>query len=153
MLFFPSTAKPFRLFAKYSAAFANGRNFFGFSRTWLRNTHFTVSTPIGLELVVPASRKVSVNLASTIQPTYTIRNNSYLISTNLKNYAQEPSLYRTWNVNAGAEAYLSVSKGSYRWIMGPQIRYQLLSSYKENYPISEHLIDYGMKFGIQKTLR
>ena len=129
------------------------RNFFGFSRTWLRNTHFTVSTPIGLELVVPASRKVSVNLASTIQPTYTIRNNSYLISTNLKNYAQEPSLYRTWNVNAGAEAYLSVSKGSYRWIMGPQIRYQLLSSYKENYPISEHLIDYGMKFGIQKTLR
>jgi hypothetical protein len=129
------------------------RNFFGFSRTWLRNSHFMVSTPIGLELSVPAGRRVSVNMASTLQPTYTLRNNSYLISTNLKNYAQEPSLYRDWNVHAGAEAYVSVSKGSYRWIVGPQIRYQILSSYKENYPIREHLIDYGMKFGIQKTLR
>jgi hypothetical protein len=129
------------------------RNFFGFSRTWLRNSHFMVSTPVGLELNLPAGRRMSLNVASTIQPTYTLRNNSYLISTNLKNYAQEPSLYRDWNVHAGAEAYLSVSKGSYRWIAGPQIRYQLLSSYKDNYPISEHLIDYGMKFGIQKTIR
>jgi hypothetical protein len=129
------------------------RNFFGFSRTWLRNSHFMVSTPIGLELSVPTGKRMSLNLASTLQPTYTIRSNSYLISTNLKNYAQEPSLYRNWNLNAGAEAYLSVSKGSYKWIMGPQIRYQILSSYKDNYPISENLIDYGVKIGIQKTLK
>jgi hypothetical protein len=112
-----------------------------------------VSTPIGLELSVPTGKRMSLNLASTLQPTYTIRSNSYLISTNLKNYAQEPSLYRNWNLNAGAEAYLSVSKGSYKWIMGPQIRYQILSSYKDNYPISENLIDYGVKIGIQKTLK
>jgi hypothetical protein len=129
------------------------RNFFGFSRTWLRNSHFMVSTPIGLELSVPTGKRMSLNLASTLQPTYTLRSNSYLISTNLKNYAQEPSLYRNWNLNAGAEAYLSVSKGSYKWIMGPQIRYQILSSYKDNYPISENLIDYGVKIGIQKTLK
>jgi hypothetical protein len=37
--------------------------------------------------------------------------------------------------------------------MGPQMRYQLLSSYKEDYPIREHLVDYGFKIGIQKTLK
>lgn len=129
------------------------RNFSGYSRTWLRNSHFMVSMPLGIEMNLFASKRVSFNVASTIQPTYVINNRSYLISTNLKNYAQEPSLYRKWNVNAGAEAYLSVNTGSYKWIMGPQFRYQIMSSYKDKYPIREHLVDYGFKVGIQKTLK
>ena len=129
------------------------RNYNGFSRTWLRNSHFMVSVPLGAELTVLGNRRISFNVASTIQPTYMVSNQSYLISTNLKNYAIEPSLNRRWNMNAGAEAYLSVSSGSYKWVMGPQIRYQLLSSYKDKYPIREHLIDYGFKVGINKTLK
>lgn len=125
----------------------------GFSRTWLRNSHLMVSMPIGLEYTLAGNRKVSLTVASTIQPTYMLRNKAYLISTNLKNYAEEPALYRRWNLNAGAEAYVSMNTGSYRWIMGPQIRYQLMSSYKQDYPIQEHLIDFGFKVGIQKTIR
>lgn len=128
------------------------RNAAGFSRTWLRNSHFMVSMPVGLEYTVAGNRKLSFTVASTLQPTYMLRNKSYLISTNLKNYAEEPALYRKWNLNAGAEAYLSMNTGSYRWIMGPQIRYQLLSSYKQDYPIQEHLVDFGFKVGIQKTI-
>jgi hypothetical protein len=129
------------------------RNANGFNKTWLRNSHFMVSIPVGFDATLFGNRKVRFNVASTIQPTYVLNNKSYLISTNLKNYAQEPSLYRNWNLNAGAEAYLSVDAGTYRWIVGPQVRYQLLSSYKEDYPIREHLVDYGFKIGIQKTLR
>jgi hypothetical protein len=129
------------------------RNANGFSRTWLRNSHFMASIPLGVEYTVAGNRKVALTLASTIQPTYMLRNEAYLISTNLKNYAEEPTLYRNWNVNAGAEAYLSVNTGSYRWVMGPQVRYQLMSSYKNDYPIAEHLVDFGFKVGIQKTLR
>ena len=128
------------------------RNATGFSRTWLRNSHFMVSMPVGLEYTVAANRKLSFTVASTLQPTFMLRNRSYLISTNLKNYAEEPSLYRKWNLNAGAEAYLSMNSGSYRWVMGPQIRYQLLSSYKQDYPIQEHLVDFGFKIGVQKTI-
>lgn len=128
------------------------RNATGFSRTWLRNSHFMVSMPVGLEYTVAGNRKLSFTVASTLQPTYMLRNRSYLISTNLKNYAEEPALYRKWNLNAGAEAYLSMHTGSYRWVMGPQIRYQLLSSYKQDYPIREHLVDLGFKVGIQKTI-
>lgn len=129
------------------------RNANGFDRTWLRNSHLMVSMPVGFEASLFGNRRVRFNVASTIQPTYVLNNKSYLISTNLKNYAQEPALYRNWNLNAGAEAYLSVDAGTYRWVMGPQVRYQLLSSYKEDYPIREHLVDYGFKIGIQKTLR
>jgi hypothetical protein len=129
------------------------RNSNGFDRTWLRNSHMMVSVPVGFEASLFGNRRVRFNVASTIQPTYVLNNKSYMISTNLKNYAQEPALYRNWNLNAGAEAYLSVDAGTYRWVMGPQMRYQLLSSYKEDYPIREHLVDYGFKIGIQKTLK
>jgi len=129
------------------------RNFNGFSRTWLRNSHAMISVPLGFELTIARNKKVSFNIASTIQPTYVINNQSYLVSTNLKNYAQEPSLYRKWNVNTGAEAFVAINSGSIQWVIGPQFRYQLLSSYKDKYPIQEHLLDFGFKVGINKTLK
>jgi hypothetical protein len=129
------------------------RNFNGFDKTWLKNSHFMVSIPLGVELTVIGNKRVAFNLASTIQPTYVINNDAYLVSTNLKNYAQEPSLYRKWNVHAGGEAFMSINSGSVRWVVGPQIRYQILSSYKEKYPIKEHLIDFGFKIGVTKTLK
>ena len=129
------------------------RNFSGFDKTWLRNSHFMIAVPLGVEVTVVGNSKVSFNLASTIQPTYVINNQAYLVSTNLKNYAQEPSLARKWNVNAGAEAFMSIDRGGFKWVIGPQFRYQLLSSYKDKYPIKEHLLDFGFKIGVNKTLK
>jgi hypothetical protein len=129
------------------------RNFNGFDKTWLKNSHFMISVPLGVELTVIGNKRVAFNIASTIQPTYVINNQAYLVSTNLKNYAQEPSLYRKWNLNAGGEAFMSINTGSVKWVVGPQIRYQILSSYKEKYPIKEHLIDYGFKIGVTKILK
>lgn len=129
------------------------RNFNGFDRTMLKNSRYMISVPLGFEVTVVGNKRVNFNLASTIQPTYVINNEAYLVSTNLKNYAQEPSLYRKWNVNAGAEAFVSVNTGSYSWVIGPQIRYQIMSSYKNKYPIKEHLVDYGFKIGVNKRLR
>jgi hypothetical protein len=129
------------------------RNFNGFDRTMLKNSRFMIALPLGLEFTLLGNDRIKFNVASTIQPTYVINNEAYLVSTNLKNYAQEPSLYRKWNVNAGAEAFLSVNTGSYSWVIGPQFRYQILSSYKNKYPIKEHLVDYGFKIGVNKRLR
>jgi hypothetical protein len=129
------------------------RNYSGNSMDMLKNERFMVSIPLGVELELFGNDRVKFNVASSIQPTYVFNNNSYMISTNLKNYAQEPSLNRRWNVNAGMEAFLSIRTGRVNWVTGPQVRYQLLSSYKSNYPISEHLIDYGFKVGITTTLK
>jgi hypothetical protein len=129
------------------------RNYNGFDKTMLKNAHMMIALPLGVELTLIGNDRVKFNVASTIQPTYVINNEAYLISTNLKNYAQEPSLYRKWNVNAGAEAFLSINTGTYSWVVGPQFRYQILSSYKNKYPIQEHLMDFGFKIGVNKTIR
>jgi hypothetical protein len=129
------------------------RNFDGFSITQLSNEHFSISMPVGLELAVLGNKDVQFNIAGTLQPGLMLNNQSYMLSTNLRNYAKVPSLYRDFNVNSAIEAFLSINMGSYKWNIGPQIRYQLLSSFKQNYPIKEHLYDYGFKVGMTKTLR
>ena len=129
------------------------RNLGGTSIEDLKNQYFQLSMPIGFEVRVFGSEKLQFNVASTIQPTYLLNRNTYLISTDFKNYTKAPSLVRRWNVNAGAEAFVSYSKGDVKWQIGPQFRYQLLSSYRDEYPIKEYQLEYGIKVGITQTIR
>jgi hypothetical protein len=129
------------------------RNFGGSSVDNLKNQYYQFSLPVGLELKVLGNDRLQFNIAGTIQPTYLLNKNSYLITTDYKNYTKAPSLVRRWNMNAGAEAFLSYARGDVKWQVGPQFRYQLLSSYDKAYPIKEYLMEYGIKIGITKTIR
>ncbi len=131
-------------------AISTFRNYNGFSKTWLKNQHIMMSVPLGAEITLFGNENVKFNIGGTLQPTFVLNNQAYMISTNMKNYAKEPSLYKNFNVAAGAEAYLSIKSGSLRWMVGPQFRYQIFSSYKKEYPINEHLTDYGFKIGISR---
>jgi hypothetical protein len=131
-------------------AISTYRNYNGFSKTWLKNQHIMMSLPLGAEITLFGNDNVKFNIGGTLQPTFVLNNQAYMISTNMKNYAKEPSLYKNFNVAAGAEAYLSIKAGSLRWMFGPQFRYQIFSSYKKEYPINEHLTDYGFKVGISR---
>lgn len=124
------------------------RNYSGFSKTWLKNQHIMMSFPVGAEIKVLGNENISFNIAGTLQPTIVLNNQAYMISTNMRNYAKAPSLYREFNVAGGAEAFVSIKRKNMRWNVGPQFRYQLISSYKKPYPISEHLTDYGLKVSI-----
>jgi hypothetical protein len=116
--------------------------------SWLHNLYFSASAPIGLELKLLGRRKSHMGVAATIQPTYIISNRSYLISTDYKNYAEVPSLTRKWNVNTGFEVFAGYTTGSVSWRIGPQVRYQAMSSFESRYPVKEHLFDFGLKLGL-----
>jgi hypothetical protein len=133
--------------------YTNVRNFSGKSRENLQNKYYQLSVPIGLEMRVIGNGKLQLNVAGTIQPTYLLNRNSYLLTTDYLNYTKEPSLFRKWNVNGGLEAFLSYQMGGLRWQIGPQFRYQLLSTYTNKYPIKENLMEYGIKIGISKIIR
>jgi len=129
------------------------RNFNGYMPVDLSNEYFQLAAPMGAEIKVLGDRKVEWVIAGTIQPTYNLNNQAYLISSNFKNYAEEPTLIRRWNLATSIETYLSISTGNFKWQIGPQFRYQLLSSYKDKYPIKEYLLDYGFKIGLSRTIR
>jgi hypothetical protein len=134
-------------------SYTNIRNFGGEEVENLRNQYFQLSMPIGLEVNLLGSNKLQVGVAGTLQPTYLMNRNTYLITTDYKNYTKEPSLVRRVNLHTSAEAFVAYKTGDLKWQVGPQFRYQLLSSYIREYPIREQLMEFGIKIGVAKTIR
>ncbi|HVG15243.1 MAG TPA: hypothetical protein VM935_09785 [Chitinophagaceae bacterium] len=124
------------------------RNFNGGRTDWLQNFYFQIAAPIGAEIKIRGNDKTYFGIASTIQPTYILGDRAYMITADYKNYAQVPWLIRRWNVNTNLETFVAYSSGKIKWQVGPQVRYQLLSSFIEEYPVKENLFDFGLKVGI-----
>jgi hypothetical protein len=120
----------------------------GYSSNWLRNYYLSASSPIGLEFKIAGTKNNFWGIAGTIQPTYVLGNRAYVISTDYQNYAQVPYLTRKWNLSTGIETFAQFKAGKTTMKIGPQFRYQTLSSFKKGYPVEEHLFDFGVKMGV-----
>ncbi|HVE61937.1 MAG TPA: hypothetical protein VNA26_08960 [Chitinophagaceae bacterium] len=132
----------------YVGTVTTHRNFSGGQPEWLKNFYLQVSAPVGFEVKLLGNSKTSLGIASTVQPTYILGDRAYLLSTDYKNYTEVPYLIRRWNVNTNLETFISYSTGKMNWQVGPQVRYQLLSSYVDKYPVKENLFDFGLKVGV-----
>lgn len=125
------------------------RNYEAFTKPdWLSTFYISASLPIGLEANLTDTRKTYLGVGGTIQPTYILGDRAYVISTDFKNYAKVPSLTRQWNVSTSFEVFAGYTTGRLKWKVGPQVRYQMLSSFEKKYPVKEHLIDFGLKVGV-----
>jgi hypothetical protein len=116
------------------------------------NDYYQLSAPVGFELRVLGNEQLQFNLAATFAPTYLLNSSSYMLSSGYTKYDKRPEMYRKLNFYAGAEAFLSYRVGNIRWQIGPEFRYQLLSSYTSQAGISEYLKSYGLKIGITKSI-
>ncbi|HXB06658.1 MAG TPA: hypothetical protein VNW04_06075 [Puia sp.] len=122
------------------------------TRETLNNDYYQLSAPIGFELRVLGNERLQFNLGATIQPSYLLGTTSYTLTQGMTKYSKEPDMYRKWNVSGGVEAFLSYRTGNIRWQIGPEFRYQLLSTYTSKYPATENLKTYGLKIGLTKML-
>ena len=127
------------------------RNNNGFYSTELVNRYYQLAIPIGVEWEIIGNKTIQLNVAGSIQPTYLVNRNAYLISTNFKNYSENPEMVRSFNINSNIETFVSFKAGYFKWQIGPQLRYQPYSTFIPQYPIKEHLMDYGIKIGLSKT--
>ncbi len=117
------------------------------------NQTYQLSLPLGVELKVMGSERLKFNVGATIQPTLVMGGNAYLISADQHNLVQGSSSISNWNLNAGFETFISYNMSGLTWQLGPQIRYQLLSTYNRNYSIIENLSTYGLKIGISRQIK
>lgn len=131
------------------AAVSTFRNAGSYKQSWLQSFSVYASLPVGIELKLSDGDKNYFGIGGTLQPTYVIDNRSYLLSADLKNYAEVPSLTRKWNMNTSFEIFSAHTSGKVKWRIGPVVQYQAMSSFKKNYPIKEHLTNFGLKLGIQ----
>lgn len=122
-------------------------NLNGFNPENLHNFYFQISAPFGIEYNFAKTKNVQFGMAATVQPTFLLKDRVYLLSVDYKNYTEVPWLVRKVNANTSIQPYVSYSTGKLNWQIGPQIRFQLLSSYVDTYPVKENLFNYGFKIG------
>lgn len=118
----------------------------------LKNRTYQVSVPLGLAFKLAGNKKVEWFASATIQPSYVFGGNAYLLSADLKNYVSDPDAIRKWNFNTGIETYVNYKVGkTTSFQVGPQFRYQLQSTFKNEFTTSEKLYNVGVKLGLVKN--
>jgi len=119
----------------------------------LHNETFQFSMPIGADLKLAGNENIQWNVGATIQPTFVIGGKNYLISSDKRNFVNEPSLLSRWNLNAGFETFITFKSNGLTWQIGPQFRTQLFSTNSKQYVIEERLLNYGFKVGVSKLIK
>ncbi len=125
----------------------------GYRQTQLENQVYQVSVPVGIQWEAIQGKHFGINTEASVQPTMTLNNNTYLLSTDYKHYRNGGDFIRKWNINTSVGLNITYKVGSTAWQIGPQIRYQHLPSYSNAYPVKEYLMDYGVRFGFTKQIR
>lgn len=134
----------------YSAMSHYG-NATGNDYTKLKNYSLQASIPIGLRYDFGENQNVAYGVSATVQPSLILSNRAFLLSTDKRNYLLNPALYRNWNMNGSFSVFTSITSNALKLQVGPQVRYQFLSSYTDRYTVKEHLINYGIRVGISKS--
>ena len=127
-------------------------NSYGLTPVKLHNETYQISVPVGASFKLASINKIDWYVGATIQPTLIAYGKSYLISTDRRNYVQEPTMINRFNLNAGWETYISYKINNYTWQLGPQFRSQIFSTNTKLYSVEEKLQNFGFKIGISKKL-
>lgn len=119
----------------------------------VKNETLQLSIPLGLEFKLAGKRNVQWNMAANIQPTYLLSASGYFLTNDLKRYVKAPDLLSNLNLNSALETFIRWNMNDVQIQAGPQLRYQLFSNTRGDYQIKEHLVDYGFRIGLVKTIR
>lgn len=118
----------------------------------LNNSTIQFSIPIGIEMKILGENRLKWFAGAAVQPGVVLGGNAYALSSNSEFYINDPSLLRRTNINTSVETYLSYRTGAgISVIAGPQLRYQLFSTYKNKYNYTEKLYNAGIKIGLKKN--
>lgn len=116
----------------------------------LHNRTYQVSLPVGFAYRISSQNNVDWYAGATVQPSYIFDGNAHIISSDLKSYVSDRSSISPWNLNLGFETYMNFKLGSYNLQVGPQVRYQVNSTYKRDVALIEKPYAVGLKFGLTK---
>jgi hypothetical protein len=118
-----------------------------------QNRYYQISIPVGVEMKLAGNSKVQLHMGATLQPSYLLNTDAYVLSDDFSSYVKNSQAFRRWNLIGGVEAYISYPIGKMRLELGPQVRYQIFSTYKNSYPLQENMLNYGIRIGISKSIR
>lgn len=121
----------------------------GYQQISLNSNTFQFSVPIGADYLIAKNDKIKWYAGATVQPTYIAGGNAFMISADKNHYIADATILRKFNLNGSFETFISYQPiDGVTLNVGPQIRYQFLSTYVKEYPMTENLYNIGVKLGI-----
>lgn len=137
-----------QMFSKYYVSYyANDKRN---NNTSITNYNWQLSVPVGLQWEVISGGKMKVSLISTVEPFMVLGNKAYLLSGDASSYVTDPDLVRKFNLSGNIGGFVHLSSNTANWKIGPNFRYQILSTYNDIYPVKEHFINYGIQLGVSR---
>ena len=120
--------------------------------TTLHNKTYQVSLPVGADFKLAGKERLQWYAGASVQPTYIIGGRSFLLSSDKKNYIADNSMIRKWSFNTGLETFISFKTTHGTTIqIGPQVRFQIPSTYGKKYSMDEKIFSTGLKFGVVRN--
>ncbi|TAE18548.1 MAG: hypothetical protein EAY72_00590, partial [Bacteroidetes bacterium] len=113
----------------------------------ISNSLHEISIPLGVQVNLLQGKKIAWVMDAFVQPTHVLDKAPFTLSTDFKSYVNGSPLLRNWNINTAIGTHLQIKSGSTTWQLGPQFRYQQLPTYKDAYPVKEHLYDVSLRLG------
>jgi len=114
---------------------------------------YQISIPFGTEFELIGNHQLKWFAGATIQPSYLLGGYPGQTTNEMKSYFQDGYGFRKWNVNTSFETFLSYKlRNGSRINAGPQFRYQLFSSFDNNYLYNDKQYNIGLKLGISRNL-
>lgn len=121
--------------------------------TEINNRIGQVAIPLGVQWDIIKRKHINFTAEASVQPSFTLSKNVYLLSTDYTNYVDGTNLLRRSNINTSIGFFASFPVGKNTiWQIGPQYRYQHLPTYNNKYPIKENLHDFGFRLGFIKSI-
>jgi len=117
----------------------------------LPSRQYQFSLPIGADLKLAGDNVIQWYAGATVQPSFSMQQADNW-DKSLDAVDDQKAFLKNWNLNGGLETFLSVklTKGV-MFNAGPQFRYQLYSSLKNNDLPNERIYNVGLKFGISSS--
>lgn len=121
----------------------------GYEQITLNSNTFQMSIPVGADYLIAKNDRVKWYAGASVQPTYIAGGNAFMISADKNHYIADATILRKFNLNGALETFISYQPVNGVTVnVGPQLRYQFLSTYVKEYPMTENLYNIGIKLGI-----
>lgn len=115
----------------------------------INKTTLQIALPLGADFKIAGNEKINWFVGGTLQPTYVVSGSAFVLSADEKYYISETALLRKLNLNTAIETFISFKSSNGAVLsVGPQFRYQLLSTYRKEYGYSEKIYNVGVKVGV-----
>ncbi|MGH2564215.1 MAG: hypothetical protein ACRDE8_17540, partial [Ginsengibacter sp.] len=129
----------------YITHYGNGA---GQTAVSLKNYNLQASIPVGFQYEFLGNNNLRFNAGADFEPSVVVKSNAYILSSDGNNYLNDRDLLRKLNMSSNFNVFVTFTSNKFKWQIGPNIRYQWLSTYKKDYTVKEHLIDYGIRVSI-----